>query len=256
MASQERTDNFLVKKGLARSRQQAQELISLGLVYYQKVVITKPSFLLPSETEDVEVQNHPLREYVSRAALKIKGAVEQLDIPIANKIILDIGISTGGFSDYLLKMGARNIVGVDVGSHQLAESLKKESRLKVIENFNARNLSASDLLANGCDTNFDLIVIDVSFISLEHILPRCVELLGQEGAILALVKPQFEVGIEGLGKGGIVRDSQQYGVVEEKLRVICKNLYLTIQDYFESSIKGADGNKEFFLYAKPNPKHL
>ena len=249
---QERVDSLLVRRGLARSRQQAQEMISRELVHYKKNRITKPSQLLPSDTTELEVMPHDLQNYVSRAALKLKGAVEHLNLNIEQFSVLDIGISTGGFTDYLLKSKVSAVVGIDVGHDQLSSSLKTDSRLTLIEKYNARQLSRSDLKARGCATEFDLIVVDVSFISLEYILPRCVELLKKGGILLALVKPQFEVGPNALGKGGIVREPKYYPIVEEKLRAICKSLDLTIKDYFESQIEGADGNKEFFIYAISN----
>lgn len=245
-----RVDSLLVRLGLARSRQQAQELISLGLVSHNNKLVIKSSEVFPIDTIGFDIKSHPLREYVSRGALKLKGAVEHTKIKISGKTILDIGISTGGFAEYLLKEGAGLVVGIDVGHGQLAEKLKLETKLKCIEGYNARQLTACDLKDRGLPISYDLIVIDVSFISVEHILPRCVEVLKPHGELLSLVKPQFEVGPEGLGKGGIVRDHGQYQVVEQKLRDVCKRINLTIQDYFESEIEGSDGNREFFIYAK------
>lgn len=246
----ERIDSVLVRLGLARSRQQAQELVRLELVFYRGKPVKKPSQLVLVNAAELEVKAHPLTEYVSRGSLKLKGAIERVKLDVTGFSVLDVGISTGGFADYLLKAGADSVLGIEVGHSQLAESLKQEARVTVLENFNARNLSKEELLTRKLKTKFDLVVIDVSFISLELILPRCVDLLKEQGAILALVKPQFEVGLKGLGKGGIVRDSRLFTEIEEKIRGICKNLGLRIEDYFVSSIEGSDGNKEFFIYAK------
>jgi len=157
---------------------------------------------------------------------------------------LDVGQSTGGFTDCLLQAGAARVVGVDVGHGQLHPRLRADARVACIEGVNARALAEAPLPVR----SFECIVADVSFISLALVLPQLPPLLAADGAMLLLVKPQFEVGPENVGKGGIVRDSALYAQVETKLRQVCAALALAVRDWFESPITGSDGNREFFLW--------
>jgi 23S rRNA (cytidine1920-2'-O)/16S rRNA (cytidine1409-2'-O)-methyltransferase len=191
---------------------------------------------------------NPLSRYVSRGGLKLEGALQHTKLDVRGKTVLDVGLSTGGFTDCLLQAGAVKIVGIDVGQGQTDSKIKDDSRVTIFESLNARDLTAEKL---GGTKNFDLIVIDVSFISLELILPSALRVLGPEGRILSLVKPQFEAGRSALGKSGIVKDPKAFEEVRKKIYKICEDLQLDVEDYFESSITGSDGNQEYFLLARP-----
>jgi 23S rRNA (cytidine1920-2'-O)/16S rRNA (cytidine1409-2'-O)-methyltransferase len=248
-----RADLLLVEQGFATSRNRAQELIATGRVFVvtrgQRQVVKKPS--LQIEDGQIEVAPDPeALHYVSRGGLKMRGALDRLGLSVDGARVLDIGISTGGFTDCLLQAGARSVVGVDVGHGQLAPQLENDARLQLIEGVNARDLTQADLLTKNGGQKFDLIVADVSFISLTLVLPAMISYLKESASILALVKPQFEVGREGLGKNGIVKDSSLYPLVEKKIRDSAQSAGLLVEDYFESAIKGYDGNREFFLYAR------
>jgi 23S rRNA (cytidine1920-2'-O)/16S rRNA (cytidine1409-2'-O)-methyltransferase len=269
-----RADVLLVQRGLAPSRARAQRMIEAGHVYVregaQRVAIGKPSASVGDDVE-VEVANNELERYVSRGGLKLEGALEHVGLNVEGLRCLDVGQSTGGFTDCLLQRGAVHVVGVDVGHDQLHAKLRSDPRVTCIEGVNARALDAetvgvacrnqtlaierhpltqSSVAANRFYKLFDLIVADVSFISLTKVLPQWSALLAANGRVLSLVKPQFEVGAENLGKGGIVRDESLYPVVEATIRDACANAKLDVIDYFASSIVGGDGNREFFVYAK------
>lgn len=248
-----RADIALVEQGFATSRNRAQDLIETGRVFVtqngQRTQIKKPSHDI-HESAQLEVAPDPeASHFVSRGGLKMRGALDRLGLTVEGARCLDIGISTGGFTDCLLQAGARSVIGVDVGHGQLAAQLEKDPRLKLVEGVNARDLSATPLVEMNGGHKFDLIVADVSFISLTLVLPAMISYLKESASILALVKPQFEVGREGLGKNGIVKDPALYPQVEAKIRAAATAAGLLVEDYFESSIKGYDGNREFFLYA-------
>jgi len=170
---------------------------------------------------------------------------------VANLQVLDVGISTGGFSDCLLQKGAAQILGVDVGHGQLHSSLVHHPRLKHLEGLNAREIDQNpEVKALMPEGGFDLIVMDVSFISISLIIPKLSPLLKAGGHLLSLVKPQFEVGHKGLGKGGLVKDPGLYSVVEDKVRSLCQSSGMSVKDYFNSPIEGKDGNREFFIFAQ------
>lgn len=248
-----RADRFLVERGFAASRTQAQELIEQGRVSYQRdgksVVVRKASQEL-SEDDQVQVRQADGPEFVSRGGLKMQGALEKTKLNVRDFLVLDVGISTGGFTDCLLQAGARKIVGVDVGHGQLAAKLAGDKRVVSIEGVNARELRKAGIETHIAGQNIDLIVIDVSFISLTLVLPEIIHYLNSSGKILALVKPQFEVGRENLGKNGIVKDAKLFDEVRNKISDLCRNLGLTVEDYFASPIEGSDGNKEFFIFAR------
>jgi 23S rRNA (cytidine1920-2'-O)/16S rRNA (cytidine1409-2'-O)-methyltransferase len=250
-----RADQALVDQGLASSRNQAQQMIEEGLVFTTETGSEQPIKKSSQKINDpsaLKVLEGNIQRYVSRGGLKLEGAFKRTSLRVEGAMALDVGISTGGFTDCLLKHGASKVIGVDVGHNQLASSLKADPRVVCLEGINARELSAATLVASmgksGENSIFDIIVVDVSFISLTLILPRLAELLKQNGKVLALVKPQFEVGASNLGKGGVVKDSSLYAGVEEKIRATCADVGLKVEDYFESSIEGGDGNKEFFVY--------
>ncbi len=223
-----RADQLLVESGLAASRTAAQRLIAAGRVSWPGGIVKKPALDLPSETT-LTVQDDPEDRFVSRGGLKLAGALAATGILVSTKRCLDVGQSTGGFSDCLLQAGAGHVVGVDVGHGQLSRRLFGEARLTALEGINCRNLTAADLGEHFPAEGFDLIVGDVSFISMTLILPQLPALLAADGDILVLVKPQFEVGPENIGKGGIVRAPALYGEVENKLRKTAQNLGLTVK---------------------------
>jgi 23S rRNA (cytidine1920-2'-O)/16S rRNA (cytidine1409-2'-O)-methyltransferase len=249
-----RADLLLVERGLAPSRAKAQELIETGRVFVivdgKKSPITKPSAKIPPQQVDsITVESGGAREFVSRGGIKLDGALDRVGLDVSGFSVLDVGISTGGFADCLLQRGAARVIGVDVGHGQLNEKLRRDDRVAHLEGVNARDLAKAPLLEMNAGRRLDLVVADVSFISLTLVLPEAIQYLKESAPVLALVKPQFEVGREGLGKNGIVKDPRLYGVVEEKIRRCCADAGLAVEDYFESSIEGTDGNREFFVHA-------
>lgn len=256
MSLKKRADILLVEQGVAQSRNRAQNLLSTRSVVFvllngQEKYPEASDLFDPAELKSIQMVQDPLQGLVSRAGLKIDGALKHLSLDVAGSFALDIGISTGGFSDCLLKRGAAKVVGVDVGQDQLSPSLRIESRLICLEKINARSLdSYPEFLAQVPAGGFDLIVIDVSFISLSLILPQAIKFLAHSGRLLALVKPQFEVGPENLDKSGIVKNKALYFQLEQKIRNQAESLGLNVKDYFVSSIEGKDGNTEFFVYAE------
>jgi 23S rRNA (cytidine1920-2'-O)/16S rRNA (cytidine1409-2'-O)-methyltransferase len=245
-----RADLLLVERGLAPSRTAAQRLIAGGHVYASagalRVALAKASTDLAADAS-VEIENNPLERYVSRGGLKLEGALDRAGLNVSGMRCLDVGQSTGGFTDCLLQRGATQVTGVDVGHDQLHAKIRSDSRVTCIERVNARQLSATTSGA-ACHA-FDLIVADVSFISVTKVLPQWPALLSERGRVLSLVKPQFEVGAGNLARGGIVRDESLFAVVEATIRAACKECRLQVMDYFESPITGSDGNREFFVYA-------
>lgn len=260
-----RADVWLVENGIVTSRQKAQELIAAGRVVLQHAdgreqPIKKSSQAVEGAGVRLVVLQTGEPEFVSRGGLKLHGALKRVPaFQVPGAAVLDIGISTGGFTDCLLQQGAARAVGVDVGHDQLSPRLKNDSRLIHFEGINARELAdtnsaaRSRILQANSGRTFDRIVIDVSFISLKMILPSAVSLLRESGMILALVKPQFEVGRDGLGKNGVVKDEKLYPIVESSIRDACASLGLKVEDYFDSPILGSDGNREFFVLAS-NPQ--
>lgn len=254
----QRADLLLVGRGLASSRTAAQSLIETGRVFVvdgdQRTIVGKSSQKLPASSE-LHIVPDPADRFVSRGGLKMLGALQHTGLTVTGHCVLDIGISTGGFTDCLLQSGAARVIGVDVGHSQLAPRLAADGRVVLLEGVNARHLQAADVAPHLAGDAIDLIVVDVSFISLTLVLPAAVALLRPGGRLLSLVKPQFEVGREGLSKGGIVKDERLYGHVERKIRDLCAGLGLAVDDYFDSPIKGGDGNREFFIFAgKPDDR--
>ncbi|WP_193165940.1 TlyA family RNA methyltransferase [Microbulbifer hainanensis] len=246
-----RLDLLLVERQLANSRTHAKKLIEAGRVqigaggnWEQARKAGQPV------GEDWELRVEPLPEdrYVSRAGLKLAAILDHTGLDPSGWHALDVGCSTGGFSDCLLQRGAELVVGVDVGRDQLAPSLREDPRMHLFEGVNARHLEAAQLAPFG-DEGFDAIVMDVSFISQTLILPQLPPLLKPGGQLLSLVKPQFEVGPEHIGKGGLVRDSGLYPKVQESITALCASLNLQVREYIDSPIRGGDGNREFLLWA-------
>jgi 23S rRNA (cytidine1920-2'-O)/16S rRNA (cytidine1409-2'-O)-methyltransferase len=244
-----RADLLLVEAGFAPSRTAAQRLIAAGRVRCAGDPVAKPAQDLPSDAE-LTVEADPDDRYVSRGGMKLAGALAASGVTAAGRVCLDVGQSTGGFTDCLLQAGAAKVVGVDVGHGQLHPRLKDDGRAVCIEGVNCRALASADLGSHLPKTGFDLIAADVSFISLTLVLPRLPALLATGGDLLLLVKPQFEVGPQGLGKGGIVRDPALYGEVEAKLRQAAADAGLGVHGWYDSPITGGDGNREFFIWLK------
>ncbi len=245
-AMNKRADQILVDLGLFESRSKAQSAIDEGLVFFQGKVIEKPSTNIVSgaRAQDFEVQAGAANRFVSRGGLKLEGALKTIKLDVRNFEVLDVGISTGGFTDCLLQAGVRFVVGVDVGSGQIHSKISKKQNVEIFENTHIKDFKA--------DRKFDLVVVDVSFISLRNVLPFITPRMKRQGHLLALVKPQFELDAKKLGKGGIVKDSTQFEKIESDLKTFVQELELTVLGYFESPISGKDGNKEFFIYASKN----
>jgi 23S rRNA (cytidine1920-2'-O)/16S rRNA (cytidine1409-2'-O)-methyltransferase len=183
--------------------------------------------------------------YVSRGGLKLEGALKSSGLDVTGAHCLDIGQSTGGFTDCLLQRGAARVTGVDVGHGQLHDSLRRDPRVLAVEKVNARELGTEHVGAQG----FDLIAGDLSFISLTLVMPALVPLLKPRGALLMLVKPQFELQPGQVGKRGIVTDPALYAVVEQRIRNCCASLGLQVRGWYDSPVAGGDGNREFFVHA-------
>ena len=282
-----RIDQLLVQRGLANTRSQAQRLIADGVEWAQGETwrrIVKNGDDVP-ELAEIRLLDDSEARYVSRGGLKLEAALKQVGLSVEGFACLDIGQSTGGFTDCLLQSGARSVVGVDVGSAQLHPQLRSDPRVLCVEKVNARALTAEDLIQAYEDSTdedgqfdveedhdfdgaevasdaedaaltasefvpeFDLIVADLSFISQTLVLPAVVPLLKAGGTLLTLVKPQFELQPGQVGKGGIVKDPEFYVVVEQRLREACAALGLTVTAWFDSPIEGGDGNREFFICA-------
>ncbi|PKO29753.1 MAG: TlyA family rRNA (cytidine-2'-O)-methyltransferase [Betaproteobacteria bacterium HGW-Betaproteobacteria-7] len=242
-----RADALLVAQKLAPSRTAAQAMIKTGRVSWAGGPISKPALELPEATP-LLVANDPDAHYVSRGGLKLAGALAATGLNVTGKHCLDVGQSTGGFTDCLLQAGAKHVVGVDVGHDQLHSLLRHNPAVTAIEGINCRALTAADLGSAFPAGSFDLIVGDVSFISMTLILPQLPALLAADGDLLLLVKPQFEVGPDNIGKGGIVRDPTLYKAVEAKLRSSATELGLQVRAWLDSPITGGDGNREFFIW--------
>src|SRR5207247_5923542 len=238
MSKKLRLDQLLVGKGLFASREQARRAIMACVVTIDTRIAAKPSELLD---EQAPITLKPTRKYVGRGALKLEAALNQFQIDVRRKTALDIGASTGGFTDCMLQRGAEKVYAVDVGHGQLDWKLRNDPRVIVLEKVNARFLSHEHI-----PEVVDLCVIDVSFISLTLILPNAFDLITSTGVILALIKPQFELQRSEVGKGGIVRDQDLHQKAQDKIVTFVTQLGDLIIGIVLSAVKGADGNQEFF----------
>lgn len=239
-----RLDQLLVDRGLAPSRERARALILAGDVTVNGGPAGKAGTAVDVAADIVlRTPDHP---WVSRGGLKLAHALDTFKIDPTAKTALDIGASTGGFTDVLLQRGASHVVSLDVGHNQIDWKIRNDPRVHVIEGLNARYLTP-DQLPEGSRT-FDLISIDVSFISLRHILPVVPALLGPGGHVIALVKPQFEAGKDDVGKGGIVRDERIHARVIDEVVEAARQAGLAQRGLEPSPITGAEGNREFLLY--------
>jgi 23S rRNA (cytidine1920-2'-O)/16S rRNA (cytidine1409-2'-O)-methyltransferase len=238
MPKKTRLDQLLVGRGLFPSREQARRAILAGNVSVGTRVAAKPSELL-EENATIAVQ--PTRKYVGRGALKLESALDHFHLNVQRKVALDIGASTGGFTDCMLQRGAEKVYAVDVGYGQLDWKLRNDPGVIVLERINARFLAHEHV-----PELVDLCVIDVSFISLTLILPNALALLKPDGTILALIKPQFELQRSDVGKGGIVRDPRLHQKAQDKIVAFVSDLGHVVAGMAPAAIKGADGNQEFF----------
>ena len=240
----ERIDELLVAHGFAPSREKAQALVMAGLVLVAEQRVNKPSeTFAPTATLRVKGADNPATRYVGRGGLKLAAALQEFALDVRGWLCLDVGASTGGFTDCLLQRGARRVVALDVGHNQLDWRLRRDERVESREGVNARYLTPADFAAL-----FDLAVMDVSFISATKILPAVVPLLGPAGRLVTLIKPQFEVARGAVGPGGIVRDTAQHAEVVARVNATAQALGLAVRGVIASPITGAEGNSEFLAY--------
>ena len=239
-----RLDALLVSRGLAASRDRARALILAGQVRVAGHVAPKAGHPVDPDV-DVELvtPDHP---YVGRGGLKLAHALDAFAIDCRGRRALDIGASTGGFTDVLLRRGAQSVVALDVGHNQLDWKIRSDPRVRVLERVNARRLSDDDLPADA--RSFDIVTIDVSFISLEHILPAVPARLRPAADVVVLVKPQFEAGRTEVGKGGIVTDAAVQARVVRRIADAARSLGFAVRGETESPVTGSEGNREFLLH--------
>lgn len=244
MAQKTRADVALVERGLVESRTKAQALIMAGTVYSDEQKIIKAGQPIKDDQPlSVRSKEHP---WVSRGGMKLAKAIEEFKIKLDGAIVLDVGCSTGGFTDVALTNGAAKVYGVDVGHGQLAWKLRGDERVVVMEKTNARYLTAEDIV-----DPIDLVVCDASFISLKTVLPAALSFVRAGGACAALIKPQFEVGKGRVGKGGVVRDPELHKEVCDDISAWLASLEgWSVIGITQSPIKGPEGNIEFLIYAE------
>jgi 23S rRNA (cytidine1920-2'-O)/16S rRNA (cytidine1409-2'-O)-methyltransferase len=236
-----RIDVYLAEKGFVSSRTEAKRFIDEGAVTVNGKQVSKPSFDVDG-SENIFV-DRSVKEFVSRGGIKLKGALAEFCVNAQGRLCLDVGASSGGFTDCLLKSGAKHVLAVDSGSGQLVESIRKDERVTVFENYNARYMKGEDF-----EYSPDLAVMDVSFISATYIIPAVYNVLTENGDFICLIKPQFEVGRSGLGKGGIVKDSKTRDLAVKKVLDYAISCGFTVKGIVQSSIKGGDGNIEFLAH--------
>ena len=243
----ERVDRLLVERGLAPTRTRAQALVMAGRVLVGDRRVEKASETFPPDAPlRVRGGDDPAARYVGRGGLKLERALAEFQVNPEGFVCLDVGASTGGFTDCLLQHGARRVVALDVGHNQIDWRLRTDPRVEVREGVNARGLAPGDF-----GERFDLVTVDVSFISATKILPALVPLLKEGGRLVVLVKPQFEVGRGEVGKGGVVRDPARHARVVGEVNAAALALGLRVRGVTDSPITGADGNKEFLaLYER------
>jgi 23S rRNA (cytidine1920-2'-O)/16S rRNA (cytidine1409-2'-O)-methyltransferase len=238
-----RLDKLLVLRGLAPTIQKAQALILARAIKVNEVRLDKADTLVQADAEiQIKGADNP---YVSRGGLKLKGALDEFELNVEGLVALDVGASTGGFTDCLLRAGAKNVYALDVGYGQLAWKLRQDKRVVVIERTNIRHYDGADLVEQP-----NLATIDVSFISLKVVLPAILRLLKDEARILALIKPQFEAARGEVGKNGVIQDPSVHDRVIEEISDFCKSINLEVLRTCASSILGPAGNKEFFILAR------
>jgi len=241
-----RLDTLLVDRGLASSRTRARSMILAGQVRLDNGVAAKAGTMLSTDADITLIKpDHP---YVSRGGIKLAHAIAQLGVSASNRDALDIGASTGGFTDVLLRAGARRVVALDVGRGQLAWSLRQDPRVTVLDRVNARSLEAVPWPPGL--TDFDLVTVDVAFISLTLIVPALPPRLRPGGNILLLVKPQFEANRSEIGKGGLVKNPAVHARAIKRVSTTVDRVGLKVVGTIESPITGTEGNREFFLHLR------
>ncbi len=247
-----RIDQLLIERGLAASRSQAQRLIAGGVQWQQPDgiwrAVVKNRDEVP-ESAALQLLDDAESRYVSRGGLKLEGALKASGLQVQGLRCLDVGQSTGGFTDCLLQHGAAEVVGIDVGHAQVHPRIRQDARVVCIECVNARDLVPGDERVPDALEGFDWVVGDVSFISLTLVLPGVVHLLKPTGQLLMLVKPQFELQPGQVGKGGIVKDDSHFPFIENRVRTALADLGLQVSAWLDSPIEGGDGNREFFVQA-------
>ncbi|OIQ19575.1 MAG: hypothetical protein BM556_03570 [Bacteriovorax sp. MedPE-SWde] len=240
----ERLDKKLVDLELTDTRSKAQQLIKEGVVYVDEIAILKPSF--KTNSENIEVRKDII--YVGRGAHKVEGALSRFNIDPNNLIVADVGACTGGFTEFVLTKGAKKVFAIDVGKDQLAKKLREDERVINLEGQNIRDLWE-------LETPADLAVVDLSFISLKLVMENITSLLGSNGKVVALVKPQFEVGKDNIGKKGLVKNNEIVKTTIESLFDWCGSKSIYIQDFCISPITGKTGNTEYFFYIDKSKEH-
>lgn len=241
MADEVRLDVALVQSGFAKSRQRAKEMIEAGQVYLNGSACKKPAVFVPPDAK-IELEGEQLK-YVSRGGLKLEKALSAFGVSPAGKVCIDFGASTGGFTDCLLQNGASKVYAVDVGRDQLAEKLKNDPRVLSMERMNLRNLTMAHIPELA-----ELSCVDVSFISLQLVLPVIKKFLEQNGECIALVKPQFEAGKENVGKSGIVKSPKIHKEVLHAVSSFAYSLMMPVKGIAYSPVKGAKGNVEYLFH--------
>ena len=248
MSDKKRVDVALVERGLAQSREKAQALVMSGVVYIGENKVDKASAQVTPEDELIVRQTGT--GYVSRGALKLEKGLAVFGVEAKDRVAMDLGASTGGFTDVLLQNGAAHVYAIDVGYGQLDWKLRNDPRVTVMERTNARYLTVDDLPLHPT-----LGVMDVSFISITKILPAAAAIMGENGEFISLIKPQFEAGRDRVGKKGVVRDAQVHlDVVKEILHFIDADMGWTAQNLSFSPIKGPEGNIEFLVHILPKER--
>ena len=244
----ERLDVLLVKKGLAPSREKAKAVIMAGSVYVDGQKEDKAGSVFDEESAQIEVRGHAL-PYVSRGGLKLEKALKVFPITLTGKICMDIGASTGGFTDCMLQNGAAKVYSVDVGYGQLDWKLRQDDRVVCMEKTNFRYMTPEDI-----PDELDFASVDVSFISLDKILTPAYALLREQGEMVALIKPQFEAGREKVGKKGVVRDPKVHEEVISRIVRHADEVSFEVLDLSYSPIRGPEGNIEYLIHLKKNPE--
>ena len=236
-----RIDVYLSNSGIVSSRTEAKNFIDEGAVSVNGIIVKKASFDVDG-SEDITVDKS-VKEFVSRGGVKLKGAISHFGIDVNDRLCIDVGASSGGFTDCLLKCGAKHVIAVDSGSGQLSDSIRRDERVTSIEGYNARYMKPEDFAYTP-----NLSVMDVSFISATYIIPAVFSVLDDGSDFVCLIKPQFEVGRSGLGKGGIVKDSKIRDAAVKKVLDFALDVGFEVKGIIQSPIRGGDGNIEFLAH--------
>ncbi len=237
-----RIDSLVFERGLVESRARAVALIMAGKVIVNGQMVDKPGAQISLESVITLKESLP---FVGRGGVKLSGALDGFGVDVSGAVCMDVGSSTGGFTDCLLQRGAAFVYAVDVGKGLMDARIASDDRVRLLEHRNIRYMERSEI-----DGSVDIAVIDVSFISLEKVLPKVVEFVRSGGTIVALIKPQFEVGKGEVGKGGIVKDPEKHRATVEKIRRFSESIGLSVTGNMESPITGAKGNREFWILLK------